>query len=68
MKGYSRDEYPSVQMHFEEKREVGREQESGFRGARISTWVERIAVRSWFTSWLSFIISVFWCTKIKKMD
>jgi hypothetical protein len=30
--------------------------------------VERIAVRSWFPSWLSFVISAFWSTKIKKMD
>ncbi len=45
-----------------------REQESGLRGARRSTWVERIAVRSWFPSWLSFVISAFWSTKIKKMD
>jgi len=67
-KGCSRDEYPRVQMHFGERRELGREQESGFRGARRSTWVERIAVRSWFTSWLSFVISTFCCTEIKKLD
>jgi hypothetical protein len=55
-------------MHFQERRELGEEQESGFRGARRSTWVERIAIKSWFTSWLFFVISAFLCTRIKKLD
>jgi hypothetical protein len=49
-KGCRRDECPRLEVHFEKRRELGREQESAFSGVRRSTWVERITVRSWFTS------------------